>query len=347
MRLSFIAWERYERRSDLLAQHLGATMHHIYVGQRGSVLRAPGRYVRQAWQTWRVLQQERPDVVLVQNPPIFCALVAYLYARQRRAGYVIDSHSAMFLSPKWRWSLWLHRRLSRRAIATIAHNQPQARLVEGWGCPSCRISFVPGAYAAGTPPARRAPFEIVVISTFGEDEPTGEIVEAARRLPNVQFYITGDVERAGPTLPVHKPANVEFTGYLPNEQYVGLLRGVDAIMDLTTRDDTLLSGGFEAVSLGTPMIISDWKVLRDYFSAGAVYVGNTAASIYEGVLRAQREQAALRLGIGQLQATLNREWESEFAALQRLLSEYESSRRRTARVEPAAAPSRRKPERVA
>jgi len=43
MKITFVAWTNYERRSELLAQHLGAAVHFIYYGQGGNVLQAPVR----------------------------------------------------------------------------------------------------------------------------------------------------------------------------------------------------------------------------------------------------------------------------------------------------------------
>jgi len=103
---TFIAWTHFNRRSELLARHLGAGLHYIS-GQSGKLLRPPVKYLAQALkalmrypaqarQTWRILRQENPDVILVQNPPIFCVLVAYLFARRYGARYVIDSHTGAF-----------------------------------------------------------------------------------------------------------------------------------------------------------------------------------------------------------------------------------------------------------
>jgi len=47
----------------------------------------------------------------------------------------------------------------------------------------------------------------------------------------------------------------------------------------------LLSGAFEAVSLGTPLIISDWPILRNYFSLGMVHIPNSVGGVCEGVRR--------------------------------------------------------------
>ncbi|HEX5414471.1 MAG TPA: glycosyltransferase, partial [Chloroflexota bacterium] len=141
MSSTFLAWTRYNRRSDLLSQHFGATMHHIPRGQTGTVWNAPIRYARQSGETWQILRREKPDTIFVQNPPIICVLVAYLYARQHGARYVIDSHTAAFLSPKWRWALGLHRALSRGAVTTIVTNEALRQVVSGWGCHASVMGF--------------------------------------------------------------------------------------------------------------------------------------------------------------------------------------------------------------
>ncbi len=321
MKITFIAWERYERRSALLAQHLGATMHHIYHGQRGKLLQAPARYLTQGRETWTVLSRERPDVIFIQNPPIICVLLVFFYSRWHPAQYVIDSHTAAFTSRKWRWSVGLHRLLSLRAAATIVHNNSQEEIVKHWGCRYCVIGFIPGEYTAGEHFPLAGRFNVAVISTFGEDEPLEDVLEAAAGLPEVNFHITGDSRRAAPHLLAKKPDNCRFTGYLPDDQYVGLLREVDVVMDLTTRDNCLLAGAFEAVCIGTPLIVSDWPTLQEYFPVGTVHVPNTVQGIREGVRRAQREQDALRQGILQLQEKRQAEWKQEFEELCCLLQQ--------------------------
>ena len=332
VKITFVVWERYHRRSDLLAQHLGATIHYIQCGQRARLLpgvakylaqalKAVGRYTVQTWQTWRLLRKERPDVVLVQNPPVSSVLAVYLYARQHGARYVVDSHTGAFIMPKWRWSVGLHRMLSRRALATIVHNKSQAEIVEHWGCRYFVLGFIPGSYPEGEPFPLDGRFNVAVVSTSKEDEPMGVVFEAAACLPDVSFYVTGDHGRLAALLAAEKPSNCHLTGYLPYERYVALLRGADVILDLTTQDHTLLMGAFEAVSLGTPLIVSDWPVLRDCFSLGTVHVPNTVEGVCEGVRRAQGDQIMLRRDILRLRDQLCEEWERAFTALQRLLQE--------------------------
>ncbi len=319
MKSTFIAWERYERRSDLLAQHLGASMHHVYYGQRGRWVQVPSRYVKQAAETWKILLRERPELILVQNPPIVVVLIAFLYGWLHKSHYAIDSHTAAFLSPRWRWSVGLHRLLSRHARVTIVHNDSQADIVKEWGCSYCRVGFVPGHYPAGDRFALNGKFNVAMISTSSEDEPLECVLEGVRQMPEVQLYVTGHSGLAIGRMSVTKPDNCHFTGYLPYEKYIGLLRGVDAVMDLTTRDHTLLAGGFEAVSLGTPLIVSDWPILKEYFPLGTVHVSNTAEGIRDGLRRAQRQSKELRQGILLMQEKLQTQWEIELAKLQSIL----------------------------
>jgi len=321
LKKAFVAWMHYHRRSDLLAQHLGATAYFIHYEPPGKILRVPIKYLVQGLRTWRALTHDRPDVVFVQNPPIFCVVVAFLYAQIYSARYVIDSHTGAFLSPKWRWSLGLHRLLSKRALATIVHNTSQEQIVKAWGCRYLVIGFTPGSYPPGEAFALDDRFNVAVVSSFLADEPIDLVFEAATRLPEVSFYVTGDSRRIPQSLLGRKPENCLLTGYLTYDRYVGLLRGVDAIMVLTTGNHTLLMGAFEAVSVGTPLIVSNWPVLRDYFSLGTVHVDNTVEGVCEGVRLAQADQARLKQEILALQVRLEDEWAQKLAELQRLLQE--------------------------
>ena len=319
MKRIFVAWTRYNRRSDLLAQHFGAGMYHLEYGKRDNILIAPFRYMVLSARTWRILRRERPEIVFVQNPPIVTVLLTYIYARLYGARYVIDSHTAAFLSPKWKWALGLHRWLSRRAVTTIVTNNALRRVVESWGCRAFILGFTPAEYPEGTSFPLTTGFNVVVISTFSEDEPLDVVMEAARRLPTVTFYVTGDARRISPDLLAKIPSNCQLTGYLPYEQYVGLLREVDSVIDLTNRDHTLLLGAFEAVSLGTPLIVSDWPILREYFSLGTIHVPNTVEGVCEGVQRMRCEQTTLRHEMKVLREELHSEWELKHDELESVL----------------------------
>jgi glycosyltransferase involved in cell wall biosynthesis len=319
-KIMVITWSCFQRRAELLAEHLDATLHFVQYGESGKVLQAFFRYPVLALQTWRILKKECPDIILVSNPPIFCALVTAFYAWRYGARYIIDSHTGAFVSWKWRWSLGLHRLLSRRALTTLVHNNAQETIVKRWGCPYLVVGHIPGDYEVGRVPfSLENTFNIVVISSFNPDESPDVVFEAASQLPEITFYITGNAGRLPQHVLSKKPANCRLTGFLPYERYVGLLHSADVVMALTTHSDTLLMGGFEAVSLGKPLITSDWPVLREYFSSGTVHIPYTVQGICKGVQQAQVDYDSLKQGILELGDLLDREWKQKLRELQNLI----------------------------
>jgi hypothetical protein len=116
------------------------------------------------------------------------------------------------------------------------------------------------------------------------------------------------------------PANVKFTGFLPDDAYLGLLRSVQAIVVLTTRDHTMQRGACEAVSLGKPIITSDWPLLRSYFHKGTIHVDNTSRGIQAGVRKMQQEKEALERDVLLLQQERQVEWQEKQAILGRIIN---------------------------
>ena len=70
------------------------------------------------------------------------------------------------------------------------------------------------------------------------------------------------------------------------------MSGADAVVVLTTREDTLLSGAWEALALGRPLIVSDTKALRQTFGDGVTYVAPHAGAITDAVQRTLADPSA-------------------------------------------------------
>jgi hypothetical protein len=259
--------------------------------------------------TSRILRDERPAAVFVMTPPVFAALPAFWYAWRRRAKVVLDAHTAAFLHPRWRRLQWLQRALCRRAATTLVHNEHQAALVRGMGAHATVVPDVPIVYTAVEPFVRpdAAPV-IAAVCSFNYDEPISEILEAARRTPDVRFYMTGNPKHLAPELKATIPINVTLTGFLSDQAYAGLVCGADAVMTLTTRDHTMLRAAYEAVYQGTPVIVSNWALLRGSFDEGAVHVDNTAAQIAAAVRQVAAGGPALREGARRLRERKMSRW---------------------------------------
>ena len=94
-----------------------------------------------------------------------------------------------------------------------------------------------------------------------------------------------------------------------------MLYSADAIIDLTTRENCLLCGAYEAVACGTPLILSNTKTLRNYFNSGSVYVDNTVESIQAGVEEMVANQLNMEAVMGALKGVLEADWQQRFQVL--------------------------------
>jgi glycosyltransferase involved in cell wall biosynthesis len=167
-------------------------------------------------------------------------------------------------------------------------------------------------------------FAIAVISSFATDEPIQEIVEAAKIvIDTTTFYITGDTSRISDRKLLkwkRSAKNIIFTGFLDCAEYINLLEKVDAIMVLTKRDYTMLSGAHEALALEKPLITSDWQPLREYFVGGTVYVNNSVSEIVDAVKYIQIEKDRMKKEMQLLKHQRLKEWEDKVSELKEYFS---------------------------
>ncbi len=309
-RALFVVWgpPSYGPRSRAFARELEIDVHFVTSFSRRGLVTAPLRYAIQAVRTLWLLQRHRPDVVFVQSPPSLAVLCVHLYAVVSGAAYVVDAHSGAFDLPYWRRPRWLHRRLLGHAVTTVVTNGHMADVVHDDGGRSMVVRDVPTGFPIGARPALPDAFNVAVVSSFAPDEPLEAIVSAAADTPDVVYHVTGPNHRAPGRVPSPLPPNVHLTGFLPDEDYYGLLSSVDAVMCLTTRDHTMQRGACEALSLGTPLITSQWDVLTEYFELGTVHVDATTEDILRGIREMRTEHARHRKGMQELRDQRQEEW---------------------------------------
>ena len=292
MKTLYMVWAPHNRHSESFARHFGTEIVWINYFKYMNLKYAPIKYPLMVVKTIYELMKRKPDLVFAMTPPLFCVFFVYLYTLFTKSRFVIDSHTGSLLSPPWVYLRSLHRFLCRKTIATIVTNEYLANLVRSWDARAIII----------TPPIEfpnvdAYPLEssqnLLVVSTFSCDEPLEEIINAARLTPNANFYISGNVSKASNSMTRTKPPNVHFTGFLPYEKYVALLKSVDGVISITTRDHTLQSGGEEALFLGKPLITTRFPYLMQFFSKGTVYVEPRAESIASGVCQLLRDREKL------------------------------------------------------
>jgi glycosyltransferase involved in cell wall biosynthesis len=277
----YIAWTRYQRRPISMQQDFGYELVFMPPVARGRLAKGALSYPVQTIRTLSLVLQRRPDVLWIQAPPNVLIHVAWL-ARLLRGGrlrLIADLHNAA-LSRFW-FGVPLTRRLLNSFDVILVHNEVIRSNALGKGLAGDRVTVLedrtPTIRAAARGVAPRPYF--VMPCSFSQDEPVPAVIEAAARLPDIGFRITGDrrvAERRGYLRDL--PGNVEFTGFLEAADYEALVSGCTAMLCLTTRDGIQLSAAVEAVGAGKPMVISDTPLLRSLFGAG-LFTDNTPRSI--------------------------------------------------------------------
>jgi len=318
-RYAWVAWE-HQRRSIELANALGANLqifeNHGYC-----------RYLKSIFQTWFYLLEYRPDVLIVQNPSMVLAFFSVLIISPvLQIPVVVDRHSNFLLIKQKRLWIkeWLFNFMSyitiRYAKLTIVTNEELAHVINVLGGKAFILpDKIPNIKCSrGELPDLK---EILVISSFAEDEPIKEIV-AAFRLDVLKEYsarITGNYKKIN--IPIDNiPTNITFTGFLPEKDYINLLCSANVIMVLTKMEYTLLCGCYEAIAVDKPLITSDTFALKKYFF-GAKFVEPQPASIAEGIIHTFADLKEYKRKTLYMKEKLNESWKSKFFDLKNILSD--------------------------
>ena len=291
----FVTWDPSCARSSAQSRHLGAELIIIDIGRSlPTIIGVLIRYVLSVMATFWNLARLRPGVVFTENMPIFLVGSVALYAAIARIPFIIDSHSGAFNDPKWKWTIPAYRMLARRSLVNLNTNATHKQLVESWGGRSIIVSDIPiHIESTASPQGVLQPY-LAVVTSYSFDEPVFEVFKATQQLPDIRFYLTGDHRKLPSKLAREKPENVHFTGFSPYSEYLGLLKGAIGVIVLTTRDNTMQRGAYEALSLGSPIITSDFQVLRDSFADAAIYVDNTPSAIVKAVQNLVTHESDMR-----------------------------------------------------
>jgi glycosyltransferase involved in cell wall biosynthesis len=263
----FVSWGAVAGRSQEIAHAVGGEAKCFFAPQSGHRPPVLVRYVLAGLGTVAYLLRRRPRVVVVTNPPIFAALVAYGCARLIGAALVMDSHPGGFGVQGDRVAArlqGLHRWMVRHCALVLVTGETWANQVEAWGGTAAIVHEAPGDWHCPIP-ARHDRLRVLFAARFAADEDPEAVVGAARQLPECDFILTGDVERCPAALRASAPDNVTFVGFLDSARYRAALANTDAVVCLTTEPTSVMRAAYEAVYALRPLIVSDWPVNRALF----------------------------------------------------------------------------------
>jgi glycosyltransferase involved in cell wall biosynthesis len=300
----WIAWETHRRTLELY-KTFNAQLH-IFDSASSRFLKHP----RFLLSSWKIIHSKKPEILIVQNPSGLLALFAVLIRNIYRFKLIVDAHNSGIL-PANRLLAALGimlRYIQRKADLTLVTNEGLAEIVKkNGGNPFVLPDRIPQKSRLNKKSLPAAP-AVLCVCTFGSDEPYTELIRAASIADTVSFYITGRFRKIYKKLPRPIPPNLVFTGFLAEEEYWTMLNSVNFVLDLTTRENCLVCGAYEAIAAKTPLILSDTRALRSYFHKGVIFTLNDADSIARAVKEALRKEQELRNKIEELQDELALSW---------------------------------------
>lgn len=294
----WISWEQ-QRRTITLSQEFNAKLF-IVKNKKNGLLRYPALIIR----TVGIIFREKPKYVFAQNPSIILAALVCFLKRPCKFTAIIDRHTNFKLnyrkSFKLKWAFF--RCLSNYSLAhadhTIVTNKYLKLLIKNH---AKKTSVLPDKIPTLMPSdeldirPQQSKHTAFFVCTFADDEPFREVFAAFKAFPKICLEVTGNyVGSMNPSEIKNLPPNVKLLGFLSNQSYIDHLYSCDFTVILTNQEFTLNCGAYESLAAKKPMLLSDTKTIRSYFTFGANYAKLDSLESIRAAISSIKDDLALR-----------------------------------------------------
>jgi glycosyltransferase involved in cell wall biosynthesis len=259
------------------------------------------RYLLSAVQTIVFLRRGSYRVLIVTAPPIETALICATF-RRRGKPLILDSHPGAFGlmgDAHSRKLQILHRWLWRRSALVLVTTEELAKTVSAGGGhalvfhePFARWQELEEPSVPTELPGSVHPIRVCVPFIFARDEPVDVLFSVARRLPNIEFRVTGNPDRLPSGTAI--PPSVTLVGFLGPEKFLSEMKKSDIVIVLSTERESVMRTAYEAIRVGRPLVVSRTEATLKYFPY-AFHTENTETSITAALLGAIEEEEELSL----------------------------------------------------
>lgn len=277
----WIDWGIHTRTRSLTAM-LGVPLLEI-TGGRSRL----SRYLSAGFQTLRSIISSRPKVVIATNPSIVLGYLLLFVRRILAFQLITDAHYFGVVAPNGnplfqRALDWLNRKADLVIVTTDAH----ASMLGLAGAKTfvCQDPLPTLPHLGPTPLIGGR--SVFLVCSFDKDEPFEAAFRAFRELQaeGIRLFVSGNFAKAG--IDPNDFAWVSFLGFLSLEDYQRCLASSDLVIDLTSLENCLVCGAYEALAARKPLILSDSRALRDYFGNAALLTENSPEAIRASVVAA-------------------------------------------------------------
>jgi hypothetical protein len=267
------------------------------------------KYITLSYKTISALKQHSPKVLIIQNPSIVLSYLTLVLKPFFKYKLIMDCHNAAIFPCEGKFYLLniIARFLISKADFVIVTNTELANIVKKLnGSPITLNDPIPVfQYEKKSKPTNHK-FKITLICTWAADEPVAEFLKAACKIENAEFYVTGKVKNQN--FP-QKYSHVNFPGFLSRDEYIKLIASSDLIVDLTTRENCLVCGGYEGVGVEVPLLLSKTESLQATFDYGVVFCENTESEITIGLQTAIESSEFYQEEIQKMKTIHMKRWE--------------------------------------
>lgn len=307
----WVTWET-QRRNRELAHAFGAILKQF----DNSQLPRLRRYFLSMKHTYHALSF-RPEVVFAQCPSLLLCLMLAICKYWCRYTLVIDAHNAImrYLYESGPLVSYVTRYILSRTDYIIVSNDA---LFPFLPCKESKKLALPDKlpHIESTrefPKSfSREHSNIVCISSFAADEPIYEFVQAAQKITDARFFITGKKAKAAPHVLSYASPEIIFTDYLSEKEFDGYISHADITVDLTLYDNLLVCGAYETLAVGVPGVLSDTQIQRQVFKRGYVFTRCDTDSLESSLRVAIKNKDVLRTEILGFKDEFVEEWNRAF-----------------------------------
>ena len=275
---AWVTWERQPRNRSM------ATLFDADYLELSSSKKGVARYLECAKQTFKALRRGRYDIVFAQNPSLLLVAVAGFLKLLFGFRLIIDAHNAGVRPKEGRSAILnkLNLFLLKRADAVIVTNNQLKQYLESKNVTA--VVFTDPLPSLAEPKSLGLNNFVFVICSWAEDEPIHEYLQVAKQRSDLNFVFSGNYKKYFTDSELATlPGNIKLPGFVAEDEYAGLVFDAEVILDLTTREDCLVCGAYEAISANKKVILSDTKVNKDLFGKAAFYTKNNTSDLNEAI----------------------------------------------------------------
>jgi len=307
----WITWET-QRRNKELAKPFNAILK-VFDNSNLTTIR---RYLKSAIQTFECIKN-RPRIIFAQCPSLLLCFELVFFKPIYRYTLIIDAHNivADYLHNKGPIIGFVAKHVLKAADFIILSN---IGLASHFPFDSRKILILPDKLPTIAIPSERPKIldkekvNVTFICSFANDEPTLEFLEAAKKLTTkCKFFITGKKKNALGYLN-YQNESILFTDYLSEQKFEALIAHSDINIDLTTKNNLLVCGAYETLSVNVPGILSDTEIQRKTFPSGFVFTNCQREDIAEKILFAIENLTSLRKNMTIGKTLFEESWSNAF-----------------------------------